>query len=297
MNVNELLRRHKRWLLYTLFSLLFHILLLKWLDGGLNLREEPEREITFNFEKSEEIKKPEAAVVKEARKTKPAERLIPREIIRKTELPDWEIDPKAKVSMYRDSLPHAPREQSKSGRQLSLGKKKPLHSPTPEKKAVEPRKRVKRTKEFGALPLEKTSRKRLSNLFSNLDKYVDPNDYTDEGYVIGNGISFSFDDRGFSRYVWYGRIIKTKVKDGWFPPYVATVLGLTGRTVITFDIMKNGEVRELKIKEGSGNPSLDNASLNAVKSAIPFSRLPDDYAPPKLGVVFSFWYNLRPPGS
>jgi protein TonB len=72
-------------------------------------------------------------------------------------------------------------------------------------------------------------------------------------------------------------------------------MGLTGKTVVTFRIDHNGDITDIKLSESSGNRSLDQAALNAVQSVEHFPELPVDYPRPSLGVIFSFWYNLRIP--
>jgi len=132
----------------------------------------------------------------------------------------------------------------------------------------------------------------FGQLLSNLERHLEVEKYGDVGYA-GEGV-LSFADSDF-KSVWYGRIVKKKVVDGWFSPYAARVLGLTGRTVITFRIQHNGQITDVKVEDSSGNQSLDKAALFAVENAAPLPSLPSDYHYDTVGVIFSFWYNLRPP--
>ena len=128
-------------------------------------------------------------------------------------------------------------------------------------------------------------------VLSNLDKNLDVEKYGDVGYA-GEGI-LSFADENF-KAVWYGRIVKQKVVNGWFPPYAARVMGLTGRSIVTFKIQRDGKITDIILKDPSGNKYLDKAALFAIENAGPFPGLPSDYDYDTLGVIFSFWYNLTP---
>ncbi len=140
--------------------------------------------------------------------------------------------------------------------------------------------------------LDEAEKPSLEEVLANLEKYIDFDKYSEKAYYFGDN-NLSFEDQDF-HYMWYGRIIKRRVSDGWYPPYVAR-MGLTGRTVITFRIKHDGQLTEITLRESSGNRSLDQAALNAIKSVGSLPALPEDYPRPSLGVTFSFWYNLHVP--
>jgi TonB family protein len=146
---------------------------------------------------------------------------------------------------------------------------------------------------FSKPPASREKKKFPARILSNLDEYINTDKF-DDSELFGDSM-LTFNDDNF-RYLWYGRVVKKKVVDGWYPP-IAARLGLTGKAVITFTILRDGALKSIKLKESTGNKSLDRASLNAVKGAGPFPELPADYEYDQLGVVFSFWYNLSRSGS
>ncbi|HEY2822059.1 MAG TPA: TonB family protein [Candidatus Acidoferrum sp.] len=72
--------------------------------------------------------------------------------------------------------------------------------------------------------------------------------------------------------------------------------GEKGIDVVEFRIQKDGNVPKdlLTIKVGSGKSDLDAASLEAVREAAPFSKLPDKFAQAYIELRFTFYYNLQP---
>jgi len=71
----------------------------------------------------------------------------------------------------------------------------------------------------------------------------------------------------------YASLVVQRVTDKWQSSGV-----FQGQTVvITFDIMRDGSVRNPKIAQRSGNPTLDYSALRAVTDAGPFPPLPANY--------------------
>ncbi len=71
----------------------------------------------------------------------------------------------------------------------------------------------------------------------------------------------------------YASLVIQRVSDKWQSSGV-----FQGQTVvITFEIMRDGSVRNPKIAQRSGNPTLDYSALRAVTDAGPFPPLPANY--------------------
>ena len=277
--------------------------------------EEKEKERPKPVEKKKKIIKP-IDIVKPEKRLKKRIKKIPREI----ELPPRPLDKKAKLSLFKDGT-------GVRGKPKKLPPKK-IESPvtTPQKRVTEkqilvrPRKKTStpqknkpssyrgtskdlfypfKTEDMYVHPSptpavsEKAKKKLLEQILANLDEYIKTDKFDDSELFADSMLTFG--DENF-RYLWYGRVVKKKVVNGWYPP-IAAKLGLTGKAVVTFSILRDGSVDGIKLKESTGNKSLDRASLNAIKSAGPFPPLPEDYEYDQLGVVFSFWYNLSRSGS
>ncbi len=303
---------------YIVISFLLHLILLVWL--GKFSPTSPAKETRVVFDVASIPLRPKAVL-------NPAKPVVPKPVQKKTAPPLKKrkpipqekafpkavpVDEKARFSMFKENL---------RGKKSTLGKnkksvaaKQPLtaaKTPAPNKtektapvnKKPAPAK-TKPQKKFAINTDElfvrrkrpetvvKPKKQDFGQLLSNLDKHLEVEKYGNIGHA-GEGM-LSFTDSNF-KAVWYGRIVKKKVIDSWFPPYAARALGLTGLTVITFRIQNKGQVTDIKIKDSSGNEYLDKSALNAIRNAGPFPHLPSDYNYDTLGVVFSFWYNLKPP--
>jgi len=93
-----------------------------------------------------------------------------------------------------------------------------------------------------------------------------------------------------TRYGWYIAAAKRRVGPNWnrllLDPAVAN--SLTLHCVISFTIMHDGTVKNLRIAQSSGNSSWDNSGLRAIQSSSPFPPLPSDWAAPDVSVLWDF---------
>ena len=58
--------------------------------------------------------------------------------------------------------------------------------------------------------------------------------------------------------------------------------------IVTFDILRNGSVRNQQIAQRSGNNTLDYSALRAVLDAAPFPPLPPEYDRSEANVELHF---------
>jgi protein TonB len=58
--------------------------------------------------------------------------------------------------------------------------------------------------------------------------------------------------------------------------------------IITFDIQRDGSVRNAKVAQRSGNSTLDYSALRAVMDAAPFPPLPSDFDRNEANVELQF---------
>jgi TonB family protein len=59
-------------------------------------------------------------------------------------------------------------------------------------------------------------------------------------------------------------------------------------TVVDFTILRDGTIREVKISQGSGNPTVDNTALRAVYDSNPLPPLPAQVSGTSLPAEFTF---------
>jgi TonB family protein len=93
-----------------------------------------------------------------------------------------------------------------------------------------------------------------------------------------------------TRYGWYIAAAKRKVAPNWnllfLDPSVRN--SRTLHCVISFTILRDGTVKNLRVAESSGNASWDNSGLRAIQSSSPFSPLPNDWTPGEVSVLWDF---------
>jgi hypothetical protein len=106
-------------------------------------------------------------------------------------------------------------------------------------------------------------------------------------------------DMSLSTYAWewapYINALKRKLYQVWFTPAAYYRLGLIhGYTIIQFSISKEGQLIEYEVLEHEGHESLEQSSVNAIKSSFPFKPLPVNFPDENLTIVARLIYpNLR----
>ena len=92
-----------------------------------------------------------------------------------------------------------------------------------------------------------------------------------------------------------------KVNDNWHASMPTTAKqGDKGTTVLRFQIQRDGTLlgQTPTVERSSGNKSLDQAAVTAIRSSAPFDHLPESVNVPHIDVRFRFFYNLpRPPAT
>ena len=78
--------------------------------------------------------------------------------------------------------------------------------------------------------------------------------------------------------------MESKVRPNWRPAFRQD----DRRTVLTFNIEKDGRVTGLRVTQSSGSPEVDRESLDAIEKSAPFDPLPSDFPLDSLEITFSF---------
>jgi protein TonB len=79
---------------------------------------------------------------------------------------------------------------------------------------------------------------------------------------------------GEFKYNWYLTIIQQKLEKNWNP----STEDRSAKVQVAFTINSSGMISEPKITRSSGNRTLDNLALRAVKMAAPFPKLPPGFS-------------------
>ena len=85
----------------------------------------------------------------------------------------------------------------------------------------------------------------------------------------------------------YADLVIRRVTDKWQTNGLAG-LHTAPMVVVTFDILRDGSVRNIKLAQGSGIATLDISAQRAVQDAAPFNPLPPQYKGSEAGVDLRF---------
>ena len=109
-----------------------------------------------------------------------------------------------------------------------------------------------------------------------------------------------YGDFSLSTYAWdyapYLYILRERIRRRWFAPEAFNLGLVSGRVIIRFKIMPDGDLRDLEVLSYRDNDipyqSLVSSSRNAIVSASPFPPLPNDFLHPFLEITGTFYYQI-----
>ena len=116
------------------------------------------------------------------------------------------------------------------------------------------------------------------------------------GAASQGGIEILSDTLGFDFGPYMQRLRRT-IQVHWDPlvPKVARPpVNKSGTVKIELFIMRDGQVKGIKIVESSGDLRLDQAAWRGVVDAVPLPRLPNEFKGDSLRIRCNFFYNSRP---
>lgn len=99
------------------------------------------------------------------------------------------------------------------------------------------------------------------------------------GIGVGQGSTLG------DRYGWYIDLVRTRVAQHWNPDQQSTQ-----PAIVTFTLMKDGSVRDVRVTQRSGNTIMDFACQRAILDSAPFPALPDGAGN---SANIEFWFNVR----
>lgn len=276
-------KRQKRLLAAFILSVLLHIVFLGFLDRQNWLFYEPPdneqpipEEVTFVYPENKPIKKK------------------PREVVQNMNETD-EVPTDASLLSDRNSKARNP---EKSG-QLSQTPMSKGNTPFQNLSGAQAKKSFspKRNKTFNKDALRGSSAKTPTEEYrEQLQRAATSADSIPTNQMF-NQKNFSVDNIGaitLSTYKWnwapYLHKMKAKLARVAIPP-IAFYMGLIhGKTVVIYEVGKEGQLLNLRVLDHQGHESLRVSSINAFESLFPFLPLPEDFPDETLTIVFTLVY-------
>ncbi|MFB3897155.1 MAG: energy transducer TonB [bacterium] len=90
-------------------------------------------------------------------------------------------------------------------------------------------------------------------------------------------------------YPYYLVAVQNKVSENWQPPDKSGAVR-EAKTIVFFQILRNGQIANARVEQSSGSVELDTAALRAVKLASPLPPLPQGFKEDTLRIHFGFVY-------
>lgn len=90
-----------------------------------------------------------------------------------------------------------------------------------------------------------------------------------------------------NRFGAYADLVVKRVTEKWQTSGMAGMRSAP-QVIVTFDVLRDGSIRNAKIAQRSGNTTLDYSSLRAVMDAAPFPPLPPEYDRSEANVELHF---------
>jgi len=137
--------------------------------------------------------------------------------------------------------------------------------------------------------LKKDEKENQNSLFKGFDpeKFakLDTRDKEDESDTE----TVSLDSQEF-KYASYFSSIKKQIESVWSYPEQAATRGLQGQLLLQFILDRSGKLVDISLVHSSEHEILDNAALDAVKTASPYNPFPEKIQKNKLKIIASFKY-------
>ncbi len=92
------------------------------------------------------------------------------------------------------------------------------------------------------------------------------------GVGVGDSTPFG------TRFGAYAALLRDRVAQKWHTEQVDSRIRALPAAIVTFDIQRNGQVRNVRVVQSSGNVSVDYSAQRAVMEASPFEPLPAAYS-------------------
>lgn len=104
---------------------------------------------------------------------------------------------------------------------------------------------------------------------------------------VGVGTGSPFGNR-FGNYV---TILRQRVAEKWHTGDVDARIRTAPPAIVTFDLQRDGSVRNVRVAQSSGNSVLDYSAQRSIYDASPFPPLPPGYE--RNDATIEFWFELR----
>jgi protein TonB len=119
--------------------------------------------------------------------------------------------------------------------------------------------------------------------------------YTQFSMGTGSQGAMSFGGQGGGdfggRFPWYVEAVRRRVSSNWIQSTVDPTVRWAPRAVVSFQILRDGNITSIQVLRSSGNASVDRSAVRAIQGSSPLERLPNEYN--GSFVLVEFWFDFR----
>jgi TonB family protein len=133
----------------------------------------------------------------------------------------------------------------------------------------------------------------LGDALRNLERYVSRDQFRNAQGGGAFGPAIQFDTKGVEFGPWVRRFI-AQVKRNWEPLIPLSAMTQRGRTVITFNVHKDGSLTDISVVGPSPINAFNTAAYGALASSNPTLPLPPEYPADRAFFTVTFFYNEEP---
>ncbi|MGC2658038.1 MAG: TonB family protein [Bryobacteraceae bacterium] len=90
---------------------------------------------------------------------------------------------------------------------------------------------------------------------------------------------------GANNLGWYAELVRQRLAQNWRTNGLGNAIS---PSIVNFTILRDGTIRDVKLFQGSGNPTVDNTALRAVYDSNPLPALPPQVSGNSLPAQFTF---------
>lgn len=107
------------------------------------------------------------------------------------------------------------------------------------------------------------------------------------GGGVGSGSASPFG----TRLGWYEQLLRERVSRFWRSDELDARLRTLPAAVITFELMRDGSIRNVRVTQSSGNFTLDQSAQRAIIQSAPFPALSPQFE--RNSAILEFWFRLQ----
>jgi protein TonB len=145
--------------------------------------------------------------------------------------------------------------------------------------------RVPQTQQYRTQP------DRPNQLYSSAGQALSSSMYGSQAGTLGGKVGVGPRGSFGQRFGWYRDLLEQRVAQKWRTDDVDPRVQTAPPVIVTFDILRNGQIRNVRILQASGNRVLDYSAQRAVYDAAPFPQLPPGFE--RDSAQIEFWFQLK----